>query len=57
MTVTGVDYAAAARAIEEAGKSVKTAIVMLEGSCSRAEAEARLARANGFVRAALAEAP
>ena len=55
MTVTGVDYATASRAIEDAGKSVKTAIVMLERSCSRAEAEARLARANGFVRAALEE--
>src|SRR5439155_8497361 len=30
MTVTGVDYDAAARAIEEAGQSVKTAIVMLK---------------------------
>lgn len=53
MTVTGVDYATAARAIEEAGKSVKTAIVMLELGCSRAEAETRLARGQGFVRAAL----
>lgn len=57
MTVTGVDYAAAARAVEEAGKSVKTAIVMLELGCSRAEAEARLARGQGFVRAALGGAP
>lgn len=54
MTVTGADYEAAGRAIVEAGKSVKTAIVMLELGCSRAEAEARLARAGGFVRAALA---
>jgi N-acetylmuramic acid 6-phosphate etherase len=53
MTVTGVDYEAAARALEEAGKSVKTAIVMLKRGCSRAEAEMRLARAGGFVRAAL----
>ena len=57
MTVTGVDYATAARAIEEAGKSVKTAIVMLEVGCSRAEAEARLARGQGFVRAALRGPP
>jgi N-acetylmuramic acid 6-phosphate etherase len=55
MTVTGVDYASAARAIEEAGKSVKTAIVMLKLGCRRAEAESRLARAQGFVRAALGE--
>src|SRR5216117_1551490 len=39
MSVTGVDYAAAARAIEAAGKSVKTAIVMLKLDCSRADAE------------------
>ncbi len=53
MTVTGVDYQAAARAIEAAGKSVKTAIVMLRLSCTREEAERRLAAASGFVRAAL----
>jgi N-acetylmuramic acid 6-phosphate etherase len=53
MTVTGVDYAAAASAIEAAGKSVKTAIVMLKLGCSRGEAETRLARAGGFVRPAL----
>jgi N-acetylmuramic acid 6-phosphate etherase len=53
MTVTGVDYETAARAIDEAGKSVKTAIVMLKLGCARSEAEARLARSGGFVRAAL----
>lgn len=53
MTVTGVDYDRAARAIDEAGKSVKTAIVMLRADVTREEAEARLARADGFVRAAL----
>jgi N-acetylmuramic acid 6-phosphate etherase len=53
MTVTGVDYDTAARAIAAAGKSVKTAIVMLKLGCDRAEAEARLARAQGFVRAAI----
>lgn len=56
MTVAGVDYEAAARAIEAAGKSVKTAIVMLKLSCTRQEAEARLRRSSGFVRQAL-EAP
>jgi N-acetylmuramic acid 6-phosphate etherase len=55
MTVTGVDYEMADRAIESAGKSVKTAIVMLKLDCTREEAEARLGRAGGFVRAALAE--
>ena len=57
MTVTGVDRAAATRAIEQAGGSVKTAIVMLKASCPRAAAEARLARAGGFVRAALEGTP
>jgi N-acetylmuramic acid 6-phosphate etherase len=55
MTVTGVDYAAAAQAIDAAGKSVKIAIVMLERSCPRAEAEARLERSGGFVREALGQ--
>jgi N-acetylmuramic acid 6-phosphate etherase len=53
MTATGVDYEPAARAIEAAGKSVKTAIVMVKLGCSRAEAERRLAAASGFVRRAL----
>ena len=53
MTVTGVDYETAARAIDEAGKSVKTAIVMLKLGCTRAQADERLKRAGGFVRAAL----
>jgi N-acetylmuramic acid 6-phosphate etherase len=56
MTATGVDYEQAAEAIEAAGRSVKTAIVMLRMNCARADAEERLARAGGFVRAAL-EAP
>lgn len=56
MTVTGVDYDTAAQAIENAGKSVKTAIVMLELHCTRQEAERRLATAHGFVRAAIAAA-
>jgi N-acetylmuramic acid 6-phosphate etherase len=53
MTVAGVDYDEATRAIEAAGKSVKTAIVMLKLGCDRPEAEARLAKAGGFVRRAL----
>jgi N-acetylmuramic acid 6-phosphate etherase len=57
MTVTGADAAAAARAIEQAGGSVKTAIVMLRLGCPRAEAEARLVRADGFVRRALEGKP
>jgi N-acetylmuramic acid 6-phosphate etherase len=57
MTVAGVDYDTAARAIADAGKSVKTAIVMLKLGCSRVDAESRLEQANGFVRRALAGAP
>ena len=55
MTATGCDYNAASQAIEAAGKSVKTAIVMVKLKCSRAEAERRLAAADGFVRGALGE--
>ena len=55
MTATGVDYTTASRAIEAADRSVKVAIVMLKLGCSRDEAEARLAAADGFVRRALAE--
>jgi N-acetylmuramic acid 6-phosphate etherase len=53
MTVTGVDYDEAARAIEAAGRSVKTAIVMLKLGCDRAEAEHRLNQTSGFVRRAI----
>jgi len=56
MTVTGCDYQQAAHAIEAAGKSVKTAVVMLKLGCTREEAERRLAEADGFVRGALGEA-
>ena len=56
MMVTGCDYNAAAHAIDAAGRSVKTAIVMVKLRCSRPEAERRLADADGFVRAALGEA-
>jgi N-acetylmuramic acid 6-phosphate etherase len=53
MMVTGVDLATANRALAAAGKSVKTAIVMLKLGCARDEAEARLKRSGGFVRTAL----
>ena len=55
MTATGCDYAAAGHAIEAAGKSVKVAIVMVKAGCTRADAEQRLAAADGFVRIALGE--
>jgi N-acetylmuramic acid 6-phosphate etherase len=57
MTVAEVDYDTAATAIANAGKSVKTAIVMLKLGCPRAEAETRLASAEGFVRRALEARP
>jgi N-acetylmuramic acid 6-phosphate etherase len=53
MLVAGVGYADAARAIDDAGQSVKTAIVMRLAGCSREQAEERLAAAGGFVRGAI----
>jgi len=53
MAVTGVDYDAAARAIEVAGRSVKSAIVMLKLGCPREEAERLLRQTGGFVRHAI----
>jgi N-acetylmuramic acid 6-phosphate etherase len=53
MTVTGVDYDEAGKAIEAAGRSVKTAIVMVKLGCSREEAERRLRQTGGFVRRAI----
>lgn len=53
MTVAGVDYDVAAKAIDAAGRSVKTAIVMLAVGCSRDEAERVLRQTGGFVRRAI----
>jgi N-acetylmuramic acid 6-phosphate etherase len=53
MAVTGCDYETAARTIDAAGRSVKTAIVMLELGCGRHDAERRLEETGGFVRAAI----
>ena len=53
MTVTGVGYDEAGKAIEAAGKHVKTAIVMLKLGCGREEAERLLDEAQGFVRRAI----
>ena len=44
---------AAAKAIEAAGRHVKTAIVMLKRGCGRDEAERLLRQTNGFVRRAI----
>ncbi len=57
MTVTGVPYEQAAKALDAAGRSVKTAIVMLRRGCSRDVAEALLQRTGGFVRRAIEAAP
>jgi N-acetylmuramic acid 6-phosphate etherase len=57
MSVTGVEYAAAAKAIDAAGRSVKTAIVMLKLGCAREEAERRLRQTGGFVRRAIESSP
>ncbi|MBB6145608.1 N-acetylmuramic acid 6-phosphate etherase [Silvibacterium bohemicum] len=53
--VTGIDTAAAETLLDRAG-SVKTAIVMQKLGLDRATAEARLAAAEGRLRAALADA-
>jgi len=53
MTVTGIGYDEACATLERAGGSVKTAIVMTKAGVTRAQAEKRLAAADGFVRAAL----
>jgi N-acetylmuramic acid 6-phosphate etherase len=51
--VTGADETRAAQVLSEAGGRVKTAIVALLGNCDAAEAERRLDRGGGWVRAAL----
>ncbi|MCA0267771.1 MAG: N-acetylmuramic acid 6-phosphate etherase [Bacteroidetes bacterium] len=54
MTATGVDYDTAAATLAEADGHVKTALVMLLGGASKAEATERLSAARGFVRYAIA---
>lgn len=54
MTVTGVDYAEAARVLGLADGHVKTALVMILAGVDAGEAGFRLAQASGFVRAAIA---
>jgi N-acetylmuramic acid 6-phosphate etherase len=53
MTVTGIGYDEACTALEAAGGSVKTAIVMVKAGVDRKSAERQLRRGGGFVRAAL----
>lgn len=53
MIITGVDYEAAQKYLQEAGGHVKTALVMILKNCTRKEAIERLQKGDGFVRAAL----
>ena len=53
MEATGADRSAAEAALQAAGGSCKTAIVMILAGCTCQEAEKRLAQADGFVRKAL----
>lgn len=54
MTVTGIKYEVAEKALKEARGHVKTAIVMVKAGVPAAEARKRLKDADGFVRAAIA---
>lgn len=53
MMVTGLDYDAAVAVLDAAGGHVKTALVMALAGLDRASAQQRLAKADGFVRAAI----
>lgn len=53
MMATGVDYPTAAEYLQGAGGHVKTAIVMIAAGVSADEARKRIAKADGFVRAAM----
>ncbi len=53
MTITGVGYEEAAAFLDQAGGHVKTALVMIKAGVSRDEAQKRLKKADGFVRAAI----
>lgn len=53
MTITGINYESASVALEKADGHVKTALVMIKANVSKAEAQKRLRKANGFVRAAI----
>lgn len=52
MMVSGLDYEAASRVLDEAGGHVKTALVMILTGVSAAAAQQRLKQAGGFVRSA-----
>ncbi|HLB53951.1 MAG TPA: N-acetylmuramic acid 6-phosphate etherase [Gemmatimonadales bacterium] len=57
MAVTAADRAAARTAIETAGGSVRTAIVMVRRKCQRAEAEALLREHDNHLRPILGDPP
>lgn len=49
-TITGVDFKTAERYLEDSGRKVKTACVMVRKNCSRKEAEELLKQAGGVLR-------
>jgi len=53
MTITGISYDEAAGYLTKTDFHVKSALVMIKANVSLREANARLKRANGFVRAAI----
>jgi N-acetylmuramic acid 6-phosphate etherase len=57
MAVAGIDRAAARRAIEAAGGSVRTAIVMARRGCDKSEAEALLREHDNHLRPILGDPP
>ena len=54
MTITGLEYEAAARALAAAEGHVKTALVMVKANVPKPEAHRRLKESDGFVRPAIA---
>jgi N-acetylmuramic acid 6-phosphate etherase len=57
MAVTGIDRAVARRAIDAAGGSVRTAIVMVRRGCGKPEAEALLREHDNHLRPILGDPP
>lgn len=53
MTITGLEYDKAEQYLTDANGHVKTALVMIKANVSYEEATVRLAKAHGFVRAAI----
>jgi N-acetylmuramic acid 6-phosphate etherase len=53
MTITDINYEAAADYLERADGQVKTALVMIKAKVSKHEAQERLRKAEGFVRSAI----